>query len=84
MHGLPALMAQGLPVLVEQAVLYLRQMFSDHVFSGAQVGVLSSGLKRFVGLSRALGMTMPDPGEAFRPLWKIHRSWVSSVPSELR
>jgi len=83
-RGLAALMAQGLPALVEQAVLYLRQMFSDHVFSGAQVGVLISGLKRFVGLSKALGVAMPDLGEAFRPLWRIHRSWVLSVPSEFR
>jgi len=82
--GVDALLRQGLPQLVAQAVTYLRQMFADHVFSGAQVGLLVSGLKRYINIARALGAQVEDPGFALQPLWRIHKTWLLSIPAEFR
>jgi len=84
MAGLDALLSQGVAALVAQTVTYLRQMYADHVFSGAQVGLLVSGLKRFINIARALGAPVADPGLAMQPLWRIHRSWLLSIPAEFR
>jgi len=83
-HGVAALLALGLEPLVQITVEYLRTHYSHAQLSAAEVGNLISGLKRLVIIAQSLGAPLPDPSLHFRALWRIHRSWALTVPSEFR
>jgi len=78
------LLAHGITTLVQHTVHYLRAQFSSVRLSAGEVGNLVSGLRRIILLAQSLGADIPDPAAALRPLWRLHRSWVLSVPSEFR
>lgn len=63
---------------------YLREAFRSEDVGAGHVGTLISALTRLVHLTRALGGTVADHDEHFKPLWRLLRSWRLAVPAEFR
>ena len=65
-------------------VEHRRGAFASASLSSAKVGTLISGIRRFLLLARALGAEFDDHVPHLRALWRVHKSWVLTVPGEFR
>ena len=82
-RGLPELVETGLSSLVV-TVESVRGAFASAALSSGEVGTLISGIRRFLLLARAMGAQFDDHVPHLRALWRIHKSWMLTVPREFR
>ena len=69
--------------LVGVTVEYQRGALASAALSSGEVGSVISGIRRFLLLARALGAEFDDHVPHLRALWRVHKSWVLTVPSGL-